>query len=170
MGSTLFRILQTLINPQASPSGFCILSVFNILNPVDPLASVSSLYLNAQYVLVYIIVVFMMIMHAIISSSWCNYAGSNSESTTTVSIISGTLGSLLVVALLVCGILIIVIVILRKKGNNTIPTWSILNAGIKFLSAGIAISSSEEQKSGQMKVIKMVWRHTENYSTRFLHG
>ena len=47
------------------------------------------------------------------------YADSNSESTATISIISGTLGSLLAVALLVCGILIIVIAILRKKGNNT---------------------------------------------------
>ena len=45
MGSTVFRILQTLQNPQASPSGFYI-SVFSILNPVDPLASVSNLYLE----------------------------------------------------------------------------------------------------------------------------
>ena len=94
------------------------------------------------------------------------YAGLNSESTATVSIISGTLGSLLVVALLVCGILIIVIAILRKKGNNTTykgirntylyEIMKHVNAGIKFLSAGIAMSSSGEQKSGQMKVIKIV--------------
>ena len=32
-------------NPQASPSGFYI-SVFSILNPIDPLASVSNLYLD----------------------------------------------------------------------------------------------------------------------------
>ena len=44
MGSTVFRILQTLQNPQASPLGFYI-SVFSILNPVDPLASVSNLYI-----------------------------------------------------------------------------------------------------------------------------
>ena len=47
MGSTVFRILQTLQNPQASPSGFYI-SVFSILNPVDPLASVSNLYLDTE--------------------------------------------------------------------------------------------------------------------------
>ena len=40
MGSIVFRILQTLINP----SGFAFISVFSILNPVDPLASVSNLY------------------------------------------------------------------------------------------------------------------------------
>ena len=38
MGSTVFRILQAL------PLGFYT-SVFSILNPVDPLASVSNLYL-----------------------------------------------------------------------------------------------------------------------------
>ena len=70
---------------------------------------------------------FVMIMYALyilellIITDVRSYAGSNS--TATVSIISGTVGSLLVVALLVCGILIIVIVILRKKGNTTIPTY-----------------------------------------------
>jgi hypothetical protein len=49
MGSTVFRILPTdTQNPQAPPSGFYI-SVFSILNPVDPLASVSNLYLLYVY-------------------------------------------------------------------------------------------------------------------------
>ena len=40
-----FRHLQ---KPQAPPSGFYI-SVFGILNPVDPLASVSNFYLEASH-------------------------------------------------------------------------------------------------------------------------
>ena len=42
-----------------------------------------------------------------------------------------------------------------------------INADI--LPAGIAMSNSEEQKSGQIRVIKMVWHHTQNYISGLLH-
>ena len=44
MGSTVLRILQTLIKP----SGFAFGILYRILNPVDPLASVSILYLYSN--------------------------------------------------------------------------------------------------------------------------